>query len=78
MSRSRKKTPIIKFGGCPGGKRSANRASRRMEFIGNKGNYYKKLFPQYDVNDFVFYCSKKQGRGEDGDTEWWEKRYHRK
>lgn len=77
MSRSRKKTPIIKFGGCPGGKRRANRASRRMEFIGNKGNYYKKLYPQYDVNDFVSYCSRKQGDS-DGDMEWWEKCYRRK
>lgn len=58
MSRSRKKTPIKKYGGIPGGKRSANRALRRMELMGHKGNFYKKLYPQYDVNDFLFYRSK--------------------
>ncbi len=80
MSRSRKKTPIIKFGGCPGGKRAANRAVRRKALLGYKGNSYKKLYQQYYVNDFVWYCSKGQWQSgdEDADMERWEKFYKRK
>lgn len=78
MSRSRKKTPIIKYGGGPDAKRAANRAVRHMKLLGYKGNSYKKLYPQYDVIDYVFYCSRKQWQDDDGDTERWEKFYKRK
>lgn len=56
MSRSRKKTPIIKFGGRPDGKRASNRKFRRVRLErAGKGMSYKKHFPQYGVHDFIFY-----------------------
>ena len=79
MSRSRKKTPIMKFGGLPGGK-TANRKVRHNKFADtHKGNLYKKVYPQYNVNDYVWYCPKK--RAEQCpymDADEWETHYHRK
>lgn len=75
MSRSRKKRPISKLGGGSSEKKSANRKIRKLELIGNqKGCQYKKLYPQYDVIDYRFYCSKLQA----GDWKDWEKYYYRK
>lgn len=79
MSRSRKKTPIIKFGGCPDGKRMANRKVRRLSILpAGKGNSYKKFYPQYDVNDFVVYQANGTAGGDDGTDDWWERVFYRK
>ena len=62
MSRSYRKNPILKDGGnsSKSKKRVANQTVRRQYLDTDfpvKGNYYKKLFPQYDINDFIYYWS---------------------
>lgn len=77
MSRSRKKTPIVKSG-IPGGKKAANRKVRRSRFLLSlKGNQYKKLYSQYDVIDYTVYASREDAV-KDGEMPWWEKYFHRK
>ncbi len=60
MSRSRKKTPIIKY--APSSrkrslrvvKRAANKRVRSAEDIPD-GSYYKKLYCSWDIHDCIFY-----------------------
>lgn len=61
MSRSCKKTPIIKDNrrGRRYFKRLANKRVRR-ESILVSGNYYKKVYNSWDIYDYVSYCSKEQ------------------
>lgn len=53
MSRSRKKTPIIKDKN-KGMKNHANRKVRRRKDAPQDGSSYKKIFPQYDICDYSF------------------------
>jgi len=51
MSRSEKKTPIIKYGGYgKQGKKWANRRVRRNYSISN-GNNYRKMYESWDIFD---------------------------
>lgn len=63
MSRSYKKTPIIKDNTYSKfGKKYANKRVRKSD-LGNNGNY-KKLYEQYDISDFSFGlygCMKEDG-----------------
>ena len=53
MSRSEKKTPIIKYGGYrKKGKHWANKRVRRNYSISN-GNNYRKLYEKYDIHDNI-------------------------
>lgn len=59
MSRSRKKTPIIKDR-VPGMKRLANKKIRRHSEEIPKGKGYKKLFESYDISDYYFRVPEKE------------------
>lgn len=81
MSRSRKKTPILKGNGKSGvsyAKRVASKKVRqtRMEWYG-KGNYYRKVYQQYFIHDYVSYRSEQSARKR-GEMDMWEKYHHRK
>lgn len=79
MSRSRKKTPIIKMGGGSVEKTAANRKIRHSKWTSlHKGNLYKKFYPQYDVIDYTFYCSRVQAKKDGWDKNEWEAVYYRK
>lgn len=54
MSRSFKKTPIVKDGhsGKPG-KRLANRKVRRFKGRIPNGRWYRKLYESWDIHDYV-------------------------
>lgn len=58
MSRSYRKKPILKDGGNSSKKekRKANQSVRRkyseIDFP-KKGNYYRRLYPQWDINDWI-------------------------
>ena len=57
MSRSHKKSPIVKDSGSKKwSKRQAAKAVRRYEGIISKGSSYKKLFESWNINDFISYC----------------------
>ena len=55
MSRSYRKNPICKDNGSSkSSKRCANRKTRRHENeLPSKGCYYKKIYEQYDIHDWV-------------------------
>jgi len=63
MSRSYKKTPIIKLlpsskhGGAKWFKRDANKKVRKSEC--QDGGYYKKLYCSYNIHDFILYVDTK-------------------
>ncbi len=76
MSRSYKKTPIIKGAGSgPYGKRCANRKVRRTQTIllQNK-RAYKKLYESWDINDYISRWTRKDAE-KSGEIEIWEKFY---
>lgn len=56
MSRSYKKTPILKS--CPRsgkwGKKFANDTVRKAKDVGDYGSY-KKLYPQWNIHDYIDY-----------------------
>lgn len=54
MSRSYKKNPVCKIK-CKNGKHFANAKVRRCKFLCSKGSMYKKIYPQYDVCDYILY-----------------------
>jgi len=56
MSRSYKKTPIVKdnFGGKTG-KRYANKKVRKTKDCLFKGGEYKKIFESWNINDYISY-----------------------
>lgn len=61
MSRSFKKNSILKENGkAKNSKKIASRTIRRkckdIDFP-SKGNYYRRLFPQYEIHDYVIYSS---------------------
>lgn len=56
MSRSYKKHPFCKLK-CRGGKHFANAKIRKLklnDYFSSKG-IYKKMYPQYDVCDYILY-----------------------
>ena len=57
MSRSWRKKPILKDGGCSSKeqKKRANRAVRNYKDELSNGSAYKKVYPQYDINDYILY-----------------------
>lgn len=56
MSRSYKKTPIIKDSSKTKriDKRNANKSVRHNKDLSGKGNGYKKCFESYDINDYYY------------------------
>lgn len=64
MSRSYRKTPIIKYGGFGKvGRKLANKVVRRylkkhLDLMPQKGSWYKRLYEQYDIYDVISYCTK--------------------
>ena len=56
MSRSYKKTPVVKdnFGGKTG-KRLANKKVRKLKNELFKGGEYKKVYESWDINDYISY-----------------------
>ena len=63
MSRSYKKTPVIKDSSCKGtrfksGKQLANRAVRNQEDVPNGGSY-KKVYCSWNISDWRFMRSSK-------------------
>ena len=79
MSKSFKKTPIIKYAGCgPYGKRLANRKVRRNQNdVFANGKLYKKMYETWDINDCVSRWTQKDAEKR-GMIDVWEKFYHRK
>lgn len=60
MSRSRKRTPVIKQGKGVYGKRAANCKVRQLlDLPAGKSKQYKRFYPQWDVWDFRFYLSER-------------------
>lgn len=57
MSRSRKKTPVVK-NITSGSKGRANRAVRRFNYEMQDGKWYRKIYPSWDVYDMRYYHSK--------------------
>lgn len=58
MSRSYKKTPIVKDGHSGRfGKTFANRKVRRCKEPIANGKAYRKVFNPWDIHDYVDYCS---------------------
>lgn len=58
MSRSYKKTPIVKdnAGGRKSSKRFANKKVRREKYLSN-GKEYRKVYNTWDIYDYVSYCT---------------------
>ena len=68
MSRSYKKTPVIKDSGCKGtryksGKQIANRAVRNQEDVLNGGSY-KKVYCSWNISDWRFMKTEEELRKE--------------
>lgn len=58
MSRSFKKTPVVKDGRSgKAGKKFANRKVRRYKHDLPNGKAYQKVFNSYDIHDYVNYYS---------------------
>lgn len=54
MSRSYKKTPVVKdYHSGKKGKRQANRKVRRCKHIISSGNSYRKVYETWDIHDSV-------------------------
>ena len=61
MSRSYKKVPIVKdHDSGKIGKRFANKAVRRKEEDALKGKEYKKIYPSWDIHDYINYYPKEE------------------
>lgn len=58
MSRSYKKTPIVKDGKSGKvGKKFANKSVRRYKGEIPNGKQYTKLYSSYDIHDYAFRCT---------------------
>ena len=57
MSRSIRKTPIVKDGGRSSkrGKKQANKAVRKYKDEISNGAAYKKIYCSYNINDYITY-----------------------
>ena len=59
MSRSYKHTPIVKSSSPiwrKAAKKRANKTVRRFKGEVSNKMYYKKIFPQWDIFDYISYC----------------------
>lgn len=82
MSRSYKKTPVLKEGRNKAGskkywKKRAHKKERRTKELGNKSNYYRKVYESWDICDYRFFHEKNVDMDADEVLDW-EKVYHRK
>jgi len=79
MSRSYKKTPIIKYCGDKRyGKRQANKKVRRLDrTVLLKGKQYRKLYETWDINDVIQFWSRREAE-RCGELDIWKKWYYRK
>ena len=60
MSRSRKRTPVLKQGRGICGKQAANRKVRQLRDLpAGKSKQYKRFYPQWNVWDFRIYLSER-------------------
>ena len=63
MSRSFKKTPILKDGRSERvGKKFAHKKVRHAVLPGGKSNRHKRVFNSYDIHDSIEYCSEAEAR----------------
>ncbi len=61
MSRSKRRTPIVKdHNSGKWGKRQANKRVRREKDFDGKGKSYKKIYPSYDIHDYITRYSKER------------------
>ena len=79
MSRSYKKTPVMK---CCGDrryeKRQANKKVRRSDkTVLYRGKQYRKLYESWDINDVIVFWSRNDAK-KSGELDVWEKWYYRK
>lgn len=82
LSRSYKKTPVVKDGCNKAGlrkyqKRQAYKKERKTKNLGNKSNNYRKVFDSWNICDYRFYKEKEIAMDEE-EIHSWEKWYHRK
>ena len=78
MSRSHKKTPIVKDG-CPSyrrfAKRQANKKIRREAYVAD-GKAYRKHFESWDIHDYASRCSCEEWIAQwDKMSDWSRQRY---
>lgn len=78
MSRSYKRTPVIK---CCGygkfGKRQANKKVRKAGELGRKSQSFKRVYETWDIRDYRLFCGRRAGEKLIGKG-YWEKCYYRK
>lgn len=84
MSRSYKKTPIVKDnkGGRKAAKKEANRKVRQSKDVPN-GKQYRKFYNPWDIYDYVMYCDSYKEmssyrKDEEKAKKLWYKYYYRK
>jgi len=79
MSRSYKKTPIVKsVGDKKYHKRQANKKVRRSNpNVLLKGKQYRKLYETWDINDVILFWSRTDAERR-GELDIWNKWYYRK
>lgn len=79
MSRSYKRTPIIKYcGNSRFGKRQSSKKVRKSDRkLLLKGSQYKRLFETWNINDIVQFYSLKEAEKR-GNIEHWKKYFYRK
>lgn len=80
MSRSYKKTPVLKSSSTSSNnrnKRRANKRVRRAEYGLGKSKRYRKIYETWDICDYRFYVAMPDS-SETEDREFWKKFYRRK
>lgn len=61
MSRSKRRTPIVKdHNSGKWGKKQANKKVRREKDFDGKGSSYKKIYNSWDIHDYISYYSKEE------------------
>lgn len=79
MSRSRKRTPVVKTGCGKEGKRRASRQTRRCRQVpAGKSMFYKKLSEQWDIWDYRSFLSSSDAQKSGMSTRQWERFYQQK
>lgn len=57
MSRSYKKSPVVKEKASKFGKRQAGKAVRRFNGCIPNGKWYRRLYCSWDISDYSFRCT---------------------
>ena len=72
MSRSYKKTPVMK---CCGDRRYEKRQANKKVLY--RGKQYRKLYESWDINDVIVFWSRNDAK-KSGELDVWKKWYYRK